>query len=196
MRVTIAFLILFSPFSKVLAQGGIVSAPYLEALVTTLNSIQGEQSTTQSTMSSVIASMEASEKQYKEAMTKATWLRNLQSAQRVVALIENLVCTSKDLNVKLAIAGQSCFYSFQYEMVLVKVQMSADYLGIILSSVSMTVAERAQLFRAATESFEQSQHAMVSLSNSIDGDIARAKLNQQVAKEVSHIMTFDRSKKQ
>lgn len=196
MKYLTTIIILLCSFCKLLGQGGVVSAPYLEALVTASNSIQSEQASTQSTMSSVIASMEAGEKQFKEAMTKSTWMRNLQSAQRVVTLIENLVCTSKDLNVKLSIAGGNCFYSFQYDMVLIKVQMAADYLGIILSSVSMTVAERAQLFKAATEAFEQSQHAMMAMSNSIDDEIAQSKLSQQVTKEVGLFMNYDRSKKQ
>lgn len=196
MKYLLSTLIVICSHVQMFAQGGVVSAPYLEALVTTLNSIQGEQSSIQSTMSSVVSSMEASEKQYKEAMTKATWMRNLQSAQRVVTLIENLVCTSKDLSVKVSVAGGNCFYSFQYDMVLIKVQMAADYLGIILSGVSMTVAERAQLFRSATESFEQSQHLMVALSNSIDADLERARQAKEVTKEVLDFMNIDRSKKQ
>lgn len=181
--------------TSLFGQGGVVSAPVLELQVGTLNANQAQQTSIQSTMSSIIASMETAEKNFKEAMTKATWMRNLQAVQRLVTLVENLICTSKDLNIKLSAAGGNCLYSYQYDMVLVKMQMSADYLGILMSGVSMTVGERSQMFKTTVESFEQSQNMMIDMNNSLDADIARSKQLKAVTQEVTDFMTYDRRKR-
>lgn len=173
----------------------IVSAPVVETELGNTNATLTTQVSIQSTMSSVMASMEEAERRFKAAMEDSKWMQNMGACRRLVTMVETLICTSKDLNAKMTIAGNSCLYSFKYDMMLVKIQMSSDYLGIILSSVSMSVAERAQTFKDATESFEQSQNMIIEMNNSLDYDIKVAALRQKVIKEMKNDMALDRSQR-
>jgi hypothetical protein len=172
-----------------------VTAPIAEAALSSANATLTTQVSIQTTMATVMQAIEEGEKAYKEVMKQATWVRNLQSAQRLLYMIENLVCTSKDLNVKLSVRGESCMYSYRYDMMIVKLQMSVDYLGIILSGVSMTVAERAKTLNDASKTFEESQEMMVAMNRSLDDDAAHEAMVQQTTKEVHDFMNYDRSKK-
>lgn len=197
MKSTISFCIAILFVAAAYAQlPPVVSTPIAESLLSTTNTTLTTQASIQTTMANVVQSMEQAEKEYRDAMTKTGWVKNLKSAQRLLSMIENLICTSKTLSLKMSIAGSTCLYSFKYDMMLVKIQMSADYLGIILSAVSMTVAERAQTLAAATKSFEESQFLMVALNNSLDDEIAQSRITRDVTKEVASFMNIDRSKKQ
>ncbi|MFM7858813.1 MAG: hypothetical protein ACKO96_44540 [Flammeovirgaceae bacterium] len=170
------------------AQVSIVSAPALEIQATSQTGIM-------STMNAVIGALESADRAYKEAMQKATWLRNLQTARRILYMVENLICTSKNLSIRMnSIGYTSCLMSYRFDMSIIKVQQSADYLGIILASgVAMTPAERMKSLDNVITSFEESQEMMVRLNKALDSDLVRLRLANNTAAAADLLMSYDRS---
>lgn len=168
-----------------MAQGGVVSAPILESEVATLNATQAEQSATTTTMSGVVASLEAADNEYKKMLKKATWVRNLQTAQRLIMLVENVVCTTRDLNLRLQFIQNSCIYQFHFDISVVKISMAADYLGIIMTDgVSMTAGERMASIDQAIKAFETAQYELSKLNYQLNG---RMLLNAKVQNSKSNL---------
>jgi len=172
------------------AQVSVVSAPALEIQA-------GTQTSIMTTMNAVISALEKADQEYKSAMQKATWLRNLQTAARILYMVENLVCTSKNLSIRMnSIGNTSCLVSYRFDMSIIKVQQSADYLGIILTAgVTMTPAERMKSLDDVIESFEEAQEMMVRLNRALDSDITRLRLANSSIAVADMIMNYDRSQK-
>lgn len=172
------------------AQVSVVSAPALEIQA-------GTQTSIMTTMNAVISALEKADQEYKSAMQKATWLRNLQTAARILYMVENLVCTSKNLSIRMnSIGNTSCLVSYRFDMSIIKVQQSADYLGIILTAgVTMTPAERMKSLDDVIESFEEAQEMMVRLNRVLDSDITRLRLASNTITVADMMMNYDRSRK-
>lgn len=181
-------------FSQV---GGIVSAPILEAQVGTLNTTQISQTSIMTAMNTVMENLERADKEYKQALQKATWLRNLQTAQRILYMVENLVCTTKDLSIRVnSIGHNSCLVNYRFDMSIIKVQQSADYLGIILTAgVTMSPGERMKSLDDVIKSFAEAQEMMVRLNRVLDSDMMRLRLAKSTASSVDLAINYDRSKK-
>jgi glycyl-tRNA synthetase beta subunit len=179
------------------AQVSVVSAPALEIEASTQTGIITKQSAIMSTMNGVITALEKADREYKDAMQKATWLRNLQTAGRILYMVENLVCTSKNLSVRMnSIGNTSCLMSYRFDMSIIKVQQSADYLGIVLTAgVTMTPAERMKSLDDVIESFEEAQEMMVRLNRALDSDITRLRLANSSIAVADMMMNYDRSRK-
>lgn len=185
-----AIAILLLEFRICSAQVSVVSAPALEIETSTQTGII-------TTMNSVITALEKTDREYKDALTKATWLRNLQTAGRILYMVENLICTSKNLSIRMNSLGYtSCLMSYRFDMSIIKVQQSADYLGIILAAgVTMTPGERMKSLDDVIRSFGEAQEIMVRLNKSIDSDIMRLRLANNSAAAVDLVMNYDRSKR-
>jgi glycyl-tRNA synthetase beta subunit len=179
------------------AQVSVVSAPALEIEASTQTGIITKQSAIMSTMNGVITALEKADREYKDAMQKATWLRNLQTAGRILYMVENLVCTSKNLSVRMnSIGNTSCLMSYRFDMSIIKVQQSADYLGIVLTAgVTMTPAERMKSLDDVIESFEEAQEMMVRLNRALDSDITRLRLANSSIAVADMMMNYDRSRR-
>lgn len=173
----------------------VVSAPIAEANLATANSSLAQQTGIMSTMNTVIGSLEKADRAYKEAMEKSTWLRNLQTASRLVYMVENLICTSKNLSLRMNGAGANCLYSYRYDMMIIKVQQSADYLTIVLSAgVAMTAAERMKSLDNVITSFEESQEMMVRLNRALDGDLMRLRLAKASGTTLKNFYAINRGR--
>ena len=145
----------------------VVTAPLLEAQA-------GATNTTLVGMNGVMGAIQAAGDQYKQLLEKAGWLKDLNTARRIVSLMENLTCTAKDLNVRLALADQSCYYQFSYDISIAKIQMAADYLGIVLATgVSFTAAERMKTLNDVIVAFEEANAAMMRLNMQLDRSITQ-----------------------
>lgn len=175
----------------------VVSAPIAEANLATANTTLAQQSGIMTTMNGVITALEKADREYKEALTKATWLRNLQTAGRILYMVENLVCTSKNLAIRMnSFGNSSCLMSYRFDMSIVKVQQSADYLGIVLTAgVTMSPAERMQSLDDVIRSFGEAQEVMVRLNRSLDSDIMRLRVANSTKSTVDLAMNYDRSKR-
>lgn len=196
MKNLLILLLLFSA-NFVQAQVSVVSAPVLEIEASTQTGIITEQSAIMSTMNGVITALEKADREYKQAMQKATWLRNLQTAGRILFMVENLVCTSKNLSVRMnSIGHNSCLASYRFDMSIIKIQQSADYLGIVLTAgVTMTPAERMKSLDDVIRAFEEAQEMMVRLNRSLDADIMKLRLANNTAVTVDLAVNYNRSKK-
>jgi len=173
----------------------VVSAPIAEANLATANTSLAQQTGIMTAMNTVIGSLEKADRTYKEAMEKSTWLRNLQTASRLVYMIENLLCTSKNLSVRMTGAGGNCLYSYRYDMMIIKVQQSADYLTIILSAgVAMTAAERMKSLDNVITAFEESQEMMVRLNKALDSDVMRLRLAKSSGTTLKNLYAINRGR--
>lgn len=179
------------------AQVSVVTAPVLEAQAASQTTLITQQSAIMSTMNGVVTALEKADRQYKEAMQKATWLRNLQTAGRILYMVENLVCTSKNLSVRMnSIGYSSCLMTYRFDMSIIKVQQSADYLGIVLTAgVTMTPAERMKSLDDVIKAFEEAQEMLVRLNRALDSDITRLRLATNTVSAADLVMNYDRSRK-
>lgn len=191
-------IIVFFGLSKAFSQvGGVVSAPILEGQVAALNTTQGTQTSIMTTMNLVMENLERAERDYKEALQKATWLRNLQTSARILYMVENLVCTSRNLSIRMnSIGNTSCLMSYRFDMSIIKVQQSADYLGIVLTAgVTMTPAERMKSLDDVIKAFESAQEMMVRINRSLDSDMMRLRLARNTSSTVNLAVNYDRSRR-
>lgn len=175
----------------------VVSAPIAEANLATANTTLAQQAGIMSTMNGVVTALEKADREYRDALQKATWLRNLQTAGRILYMVENLVCTSKNLAIRMnSFGNHSCLMSYRFDMSIVKVQQSADYLGIVLTAgVTMTAAERMKSLDDVIRSFAEAQEVMVRLNRSLDSDIMRLRLANNTSSTVDFAMNYDRSRR-
>lgn len=175
----------------------VVSAPIAEANLATANTTLAQQAGIMSTMNGVVTALEKADREYRDALQKATWLRNLQTAGRILYMVENLVCTSKNLAIRMnSFGNHSCLMSYRFDMSIVKVQQSADYLGIVLTAgVTMTAAERMKSLDDVIRSFAEAQEVMVRLNRSLDSDIMRLRLSNNTSSTVDFAMNYDRSRR-
>ena len=167
MKITskILVVLLMAGAGKLFAQGGVVSAPVLEAEVASSNTILAEQASAATAMQGVMTALESADNEYKTMMKKATWMRNLQTAQRLIVLVENVVCTTRDINARLGLVSNSCIYRFNYDVSVMKISMAADYLSIIMTDgVSMTSGERMTTLDQAIKAFEHAQKELIKLN--------------------------------
>lgn len=196
-RFFISLFIILSAVRGFSQLGGVVSAPVLEGQVAALNTTQATQTSIMTTMNLVMDNLERAEKEYKEALQKATWLRNLQTSARILYMVENLVCTSKNLSIRMnSIGNTSCLMSYRFDMSIIKVQQSADYLGIVLTAgVTMTPAERMKSLDDVIKAFEDAQEMMVRMNKSLDSDMMRLRLFRNTSSTVKMAVNYDRSRR-
>jgi hypothetical protein len=169
----------------------IVSAPALEGIATTNTTAIEKQTGIVMTMNSVIQQLEAAESKYKDAMKKATWMRNLNSARRLLFMVENLVCTSKDINIKIGLADahSSCILNYKFDISIAKLEMTADYLGILLTDgISMTQGERMQVMSTTQVKFEEAQDEFLKISNELDAQATEREVNQAIYEGIGIMM--------
>jgi len=157
-------------------QSPVVSAPILEKLTTTSLKFQTK-------MSSTMAMLQAKQEALDKALQAASWLQNLQSAKRLMNLVETMVCNGRELNLAMSGGHKSCFVDFEYEMVIMKVQMSADYLGIILAANRMTTGERMKTLNDVLQRFEEAQKNMDEMVKKLG--------NQKKAQEIHEAYTIN-----
>lgn len=163
----------------------VVSAPIAEGALATSNTILGNQQATLTGMNAVITSLEAAESQYKRVLENAQWLRQMNTARKLVFLMENLICTTKNLNMRLSLADQSCFYQFSFDVNLVKIEMAADYMGILLTSgVSFTAGERMRTLNDVVIAFEAANRSLAELNAKVDRALSLRISNDKVAANV------------
>jgi hypothetical protein len=170
--------------NELLAQpAAVVTAPVLEGMMSGNTTALEKQTGIVMTMNSVIQQLEAAESEFKKSMQRATWMRNLNSARRLLFMVENLVCTSKDINVKIGLADahSSCIINYKFDISIAKLEMSADYLSILLTDgVSMTQAERMQVMSTTQVKFEEAQNEFLNINNMLDGQAIEKQVNQSI----------------
>jgi len=133
------------------------------------------------TMSGVIQDLEKAESDFREAMKRVTWICDLQSAKRLLFMVDNLVCTSKSLVVLVGYADRnsSCLINYWFEISLAKISLSADYLGILLTDgVSMSIGDRMQTMNLAQEQFQQANEEFLRLKDGIEAQVLARELSR------------------
>ncbi|MBT33362.1 MAG: hypothetical protein CMO01_27185 [Thalassobius sp.] len=144
-----------------LAQG-VVSAPILESQMGTQNGIV-------SAMNATIAAMEKAEAKVRQALQKVEWAKNLQTMRRLLTVIEGTVCTTKDLTLNMDAAASNCFVSFNYDVAIVKMTASIDFVNIVLmSDVLMTQSDRIKTMNDALVLFEEAQQTLAELNQAVN----------------------------
>ncbi len=169
------------------SQAAIVSAPVLENIATATSVSIERQGGIMATMSNVVQSLEKAEHEFKEAMKKATWMRNLQSARRLLFMVENLVCTSKDITVNLGYVDShsSCLVNYKFDISIAKIQLSADYLGILLTDgIAMTPAERMQVMSLTQSKFEEANDEFLKIQRQLEADKIRRQIDAAIYSDV------------
>jgi len=128
----------------------------------------------QQSMNSTIIAMEAQQKLVAEAMKKASWARNLQTVQRLINLMESIICTSKDITVRLSYFESNCIYDFNFEMNVVKISMASDFVSLVISEgVSMDTSGRLQTINNAINKYEEAQRNLANLNGFLDQQLRR-----------------------
>lgn len=128
-------------------------------------------------------------------MKKATWLRDLQSARRLLYMIENLVCTSKDISVNIgyADAHSSCIVQYKFDISVAKIQMSADYLGILLTDgISMSPAERMQVMAITQAKYEEANDEFVKIQRELNAKKVESQINAAIYRDLEKLIRIQK----
>jgi hypothetical protein len=173
----------------------VVSAPVLENIAATTGFAVERQSGFLATMTGVVQALEKAEHEFREAMKKATWLRDLQSARRLLYMIENLVCTSKDISVNIgyADAHSSCIVQYKFDISVAKIQMSADYLGILLTDgISMSPAERMQVMAITQAKYEEANDEFVKIQRELNAKKVESQINAAIYRDLEKLIRIQK----
>lgn len=193
MKAQLGFLFLFcslSGFSQVDAIVGSATKSIIPQLVTNpiMESSAVSVANLNATMNATLLSIETDQKLINEAMKKVTWAKNLQTAQRLIVLLENVTCTARNLQVKMAYVSNNCLWDYQFEMQIVKISMAADYLGIVLSGASiLSTGERMEGINNAIDKFEAAQSGLGSLSTLVNRQIRRQAQADKASRDIDEI---------
>jgi hypothetical protein len=185
MRVVFLLLLAFSVSLRSFGQL-VVSAPVLEVSAFNANGLQ-------SSMNATLLALETEQKIFQEAMKKASWARNLQTTQRLLTLVESVVCTSKNINVRLAYFDRNCLYDLSLETSILKVSMAADFLAIIMTEgISLTTGERMDNIRNAVNAFQEAQKDLGSLNSALDKRLKKMQAGKQHLDNTKYLMFLTR----
>lgn len=156
----------------------VVSAPILEGTAAT-------QASTLSIMSGTMAALKASEEQVRTIMRTATWARDLVTVRKLIGMIENTICLTRGLQVKMGAFSGSCLYQFEFDMQLLNIGFAADQLGLVIANgVEMTTGERLAQIDNALAKFHKAQMSLSNLNGWLDRELRRKAQQQRVASNV------------
>lgn len=179
---------IFSLALLVLLSASIISAAQVDAIVDNtvgkavpqlvtnpvLESSAISMSTAQNSMNATITAMEAQQKVVAEAMKKASWARNLQTVQRLINIMESIICTSKNINVRLSYFDHNCIYDFGFEMNIVKISMASDFVSLVITEgVSMDTSGRLASINNAINKYEEAQRSLANLNGFLDQQLKK-----------------------
>lgn len=159
--------------SSLFAQGGVVSAPVLEAQTATSLGLLGGLQTS-------LAAIEEAEKKVEKIKEKAEWINKLKSIQEFITLLETVACMVRDFNANFSqynnFVGSraSCYMDFNYQINITKLRKSVDIINLVISDgFSMDRGERMQAYETAYSNFLDSQQDLHALDA-----LMRRKMNQ------------------
>jgi ABC-type uncharacterized transport system fused permease/ATPase subunit len=118
-------------------------------------------------MNATLTAMQQAESKVRTALQKVAWAKNLDTMYRLLAIIEGTVCTTKDLDLNMGsnLARDNCFISFNYDIAIVKISASIDFVNLVLmGDVLMTQGERIKTINDAIVMFEESQQSLAELN--------------------------------
>jgi len=140
----------------------LVTNPLLESNSTITANMQSE-------MAATTARMEAENLELKQALQLATWANNLITVQKLINLIENIICFSSNLNVKMGLNSSNCLYQFHWNMQIVKLNCAIDQLSLtIANGIQMTTGERLSGIDRAVRQFHEAQSGLQNLNGMLD----------------------------
>lgn len=149
MKRILCLLVLLIGFSSK-AQVGytVVSAPALEATQSTMAGIQAGMQASLLTLESI--------ERTREQLDKLTgWVTTMQSAKKLFEMIQTLSCLVVDFEINLKLIDQRmyCGLSQEIQMVLNSLELVVDLTNFVLSSFTMTRAERMAHFEKVFSKF-------------------------------------------
>lgn len=163
-----------------------VTVPFLEKY-------KLKEVTLQQSMNSAMVALQAKQEAIDKAMQASSWLQNLKTAKRLLSLIESVVCNARELNMAMSTGHHSCFVNFEYEMVILKIQMAADFIGIILATNRITAGDRMKTLNDVVTRFEEAQQSMSALVKKLEGEIqteaALKKLSEDPPSKIRFVFT-------
>lgn len=132
-----------------------------------LNILTEQIATLQSEASAASVKAEAIQSSADEASKSYGFIENLKTAKKLLNMLENMVCASRNMQVAMSFGHHSCLIDFKYEMVLAKLSLSADLVSVILTAYRMSVGDRMKSLNDALQRFEEAQEMMNSLTKFI-----------------------------
>ena len=171
------------------AQVGVVTAPVLESQMGTQNGIS-------TAMNATLTAMQKAEQKVRMALQKVAWAKNLDTMYRLLTVIESTVCTTQDLDINMGsvLARDNCFVSFNYDIAIVKISASIDFVNLVLmSDVLMTQGERIKTINDAILMFEESQQSLAELNATLyrmKDMLSERNAFQQAAEEMTRLSRY------
>ena len=116
--------------------------------------------------------------------------------RRLLTVIEGTVCTTKDLTLNMDVATNNCFVSFNYDVAIVKMTASIDFVNIVLmSDVLMSQGDRIKTMNDALSLFEEAQQTLAELNlaiNQMKNSLEEEGDWQKTAIEMSSLSRYER----
>jgi len=135
-----------------------VTAPDLDAQMVVSNLSLQRLNATSTTQSASIGFMKQAQEKIDKIMESAGWAQSLKSMAKLAFLIENTICTYKNLNFWMNKAGghSSCIMSFRYQMIMLNIQQAIDLVNLALrDGFRMANEGRLATLNTSSEKFEK-----------------------------------------
>ena len=164
----------------------LVTMPDVEANTEVLVKMQTQMAATQTRMEVAQIALE-------NMMKVGDWADKLVTVQRLISLIENTICFSSNLNVKVGYYSSNCIYQFHWNMQLVRLNCAVDQLSLIIANgIQMTTGERLAGVDRAVQDFHLAQSGLQNLNSVLDRRLMESARKTEAKKTISYLIKVHR----
>ncbi len=113
-----------------------------------------------------IKTIEDTQEKIQKAMETIQWIKNMKSLVQLITILDNMVCTNKDLVLLLSATGgiDGCFVNFQYNLPTQQISMASEILDIVLTiGVIGQTHDRINSLEAAVTHLKAAQNELMLL---------------------------------
>lgn len=129
---------------------------------------------------------------YKNLRKATNWVQKLRSVKMAIDLLENTVCTSQDLEIKMQRAGviDNCMFQFEYYNALMGLASATDILNLILSDMDQTPESRVSNSNEAMEIMAESHRKLMDLQERSQKILDAQQAERQYKKDVYEFVSL------
>lgn len=148
----------------------IVESPGMEAQMGIENATLSEIAGSNTESASAVTTMQALQQRVEALMTEAQWAKDLKTVTQLAVLIENTICTYKNLSFWMTKSGgiNGCIISFRYQIYMLNIQQAIDLVNLaLMEGFRLTHEGRLESLSKSINAFQQAHLGFSSLQNSL-----------------------------
>jgi hypothetical protein len=133
---------------------------------------------------------------YKDLRKSVNWVNKLRSVKMAIDLLENTVCTSRNLEFSMQQAGviDNCMFQFKYYNALMQLASAADILNLILSDMEQSPESRVSNSKDAMDLMNEAHEQLGELTAMLEKQNNEENWEKEYKKGVYDFISLNKSR--